>query len=309
MNFTYSIFRSLLILSSLLLVEGWAQSRNLDQLREKEMLNARLREEDEKARKQVEKSLETAGKDTRPKYSSAVPKLYLSEKNLPASEKKLLAPDLQLTQKFATFLRQPETGLAKILNFNETKALVNDVKSPSAYPQIPGGGTFYSFTKRHHIADEWAQLRLRNGVFQPAYSEMKRTTVTESGGIQQNFNYTSGYGWALLTELGNVSLDTVTLENPVIQFLANFQPPMQYQDFNHQLQLNDAGIIADNRIYKSSVPARLNTTYVMRSLNYKRADEVIAFQVIHADSEGNVHLLWKQIARFSAPELKGKPQK
>jgi hypothetical protein len=56
MHFTSSRFCSLLILSALLLVEGGAQSRNLDQLREKEMINAKLREEDERARKQVEKS-------------------------------------------------------------------------------------------------------------------------------------------------------------------------------------------------------------------------------------------------------------
>jgi hypothetical protein len=308
MHFTSSRFCSLLILSALLLVEGGAQSRNLDQLREKEMINAKLREEDERARKQVEKSLETAGKDTRPNPLGTGTKLYLSEKSLPATEKKLLAADLELVQKFAAFLRQPETGLVKILNFNDTKALINNIKA-SSYPPIPGGGTYYSFVKRHNIADEWAQIRLRNGFLQPAYMEMQRTTVTSSGGIPHSFTFTSGYGWALLTELGEISLERVNAQHPAIQFLAQLQAPTQYEEFHQHLKRYEAGISADNSLYKTSLPAKLNTTYAMRSLNYKRADEIIVFQVIHADSEGHLHLLWKQIARFSPPELKGKPQK
>lgn len=307
MTLLSSIFRSLTILTLLLTVTGVAQT--LDQLKEKEMLNAKLREEDERNRKQVEKSLETGGKDARANAANRNTKLFNTEKDLPFGEKKLLATSLPNAEKYEAFLRQPETGLCKILNLKETKVGVNDVRSQSAYPQLIGGGTFYSFAKRLHNADEWAQIHLRNGHFQPPYKEMKRTTIVNSGESQQSFVYTSGYDLVLFTELGKISLDEINLQHPALKFLSSFQPPAQYQEFMAQLKLNEAGILAGNINYKNTVPARLNSTYLMRSINYKRADEIIAFQVIHEDSEGNLHLLWKQIAHYPPPDLKGKPQK
>ncbi|MBS1808093.1 MAG: hypothetical protein JST84_07880 [Acidobacteria bacterium] len=308
MKFLSSMCLCLFLLFVSLPVVTQAQSSSLDQLREKEMLNAKLREEDEKNRKAVEKSLESAGKDPRTATPASNAGRYRAEKDLPNAEKKLLATDLQINQTFASVLRQPETGLFKLLNFKDTKVAILDVKAQSAYPQISGGGTFYSFTKRHHLADEWAQIRLKDGILQPAYSEMKRTTIVSSGGVAQSFVFTSGYELAVIAELGNLPLEAATAQHPVIKRLSQISPPTQYQDFIQQIKQYETGVEADGVRYHSSVPARPNATYALRCVTYKKADILLAFQIVHNDAEGNLHILWKQIAQFPAPELKGKPK-
>lgn len=280
---------------------------NLDQLQAKERLNAQLREEDEQRKKAVEMGLQR-GKESE-KVATTANLYFSSENELPSSEKKLLAADGAELQKYDPFLRQPQTGLFKLLNYQETKAALTDAKSQFAYPRIRGGGAYYSFAKRNHNADEWAQIHLRDGVLQAAYTEMKRTTVASSGGVSQSFVYISGYSLAVFTTLGNVALEEVTLQQPALQALAGMQPPTRYQDFVEQIKQYSVGVNIGQNRYQSALPARPDTTYAMRSLNYKKADVIVAFRIVHQDRDGSLHILWKQLKSHSPAELKGKSAK
>ena len=287
-------------------VFGQATS-NLDQLQAKERLNAQLREEDEQRKKAAELGLQRSKEGENAATTSNV--YFSSENELPSREKKLLAADAAESQKYDSFLRQPQTGLFKLLNYQETKAALTDAKSQFAYPHIRGGGTYYSFAKRNHNADEWAQLHLRDGVLQAAYTEMKRTTVASSGGVPQSFVYISGYSLTVFTTLGNVALEEVTMQQPALQVLAGMQPPTRYQDFVEQMKQYSVGLHVGQNRYQAALPARPDTTYAMRSLNYKKADVIVAFRIVHQDRDGSLHILWKQLKSHSSAELKGKPAK
>ncbi len=280
---------------------------NLDQLRAKEMLNAQLREEDEQRKKATEQGLqrgEEAGN-----INTVANRYFSSESELPAAEKKLLTTDAAELQKHQALLRQPDTGLFKLLNYQEAKAALSDAKSQFFYPHIRGGGTYYSFAKRNHSANEWAQLHLQDGILQGAYTEMKRTTVANSGGVIQSFVYTSGYSLAVFAALENVRLEEVSLQHPALQALTELQPATQYQDFISQIKQYNTGVQIGQQRYESSIRARFETTFVMRSINYKKADVIIAFRIVQQDADGSLHILWKQLKRFPPAELKGKSAK
>ena len=280
---------------------------SLDQLQAKERLNAKLREEDEQRKKAAEMGLQRSKEAENAATTSNV--YFRSENELPGSEKKLLATEATELQKYDPFLRQPETGLFKLLNYQETKAALTDAKSQFAYPHIRGGGTYYSFAKRNHNADEWAQIHLRDGVLQAAYTEMKRTTVASSGGVPQSFVYISGYSLAVFTALGDVTLAEITMQQPAIQVLAGLQPPTRYQGFVEQGKQYSVGVNRGQNRYQTALPARPDTTYAMRSLNYKKADVIVAFRIVRQDRDGSLHILWKQLKSVPLAELKGKPAK
>lgn len=282
------------------------QPSNLDQLQAKERLNAKLREEEEQRKKAVEMKMQRGTEDRVGAKRDAARTYFASENELPPAEKKLLTNDPDEEQKYQDLLRQPQTGLFKLLNYQETKAGLADAKSQFAYPHLRGGGAFYSFAKRNHLADEWAQICLQNGILQAAYTEMKRTTVVQSGGAPQNFAYTSGYGLALFTSLGDVALAEVSPQLPAIQMLAEWPLPTHYQEFFTQVKQSKAGLQIGPHWYHATIPSQVNETYVVRSVNYKKADVVIVFRIVRQDADGNLHILWKQLKSLPPVELKGK---
>jgi hypothetical protein len=288
-----------------------AQNARLEALRESEearkKIEDKIKEDDALNRKRVESMTNNSANSS----ASAVPKvpLFNAENELPSHEKKLLTVSAEELQKHQAFLRQPDTGLFKLLTIDELRLAIHDVKAQQAFPHLVGLGAFFSFAKRTHNADEWAQIRWKDGAFHPAYTEMKRTTVVSSGGMAQSFAYTSGYGFAVFTALGNVALEEVTLQQSAVQALTALMPATQYQDFIHQVQQARAGFQIASHRYQSSIPARADTTYVMRAINYKKADVIVVFRVVQQDADGSLHILWRQLKTFSPAELKGKPAK
>lgn len=311
MKFSGSLFRPFCFSLFLAVLVCAQQPARIEGLREAEearkKVEDKIKEDEALVRKRAEMLANNAGKNANAEPTS-VP-LVKTETELPQQEKKLLAPDAQERQKFQELLRQPDTGICKLLAIDETRLAITDVKSQSNVPHLIGLGAFFSFTKQTHNADEWAQIRLKSGVLYPAYTEMKRTTLASSGGMTQSFSFTSGYSLAVFTTLENVSLEQVSLQHPAIQPLIELKPATQYQDFANQVKQFNAGINIGAHRYQSAIAARPDTTFVMRSVNYKKADVIIAFRIVQQDRNGNLHILWKQLKSFPSAELKGKPPK
>ncbi len=285
-----------------------AQAPSITDILAREESQKKIREEEQKGTIDVKQKLEAA--TTKPRASDkdrAV--LYNSENELPANEKLLLAVEDEVRHKYASFLSQPETGLIKLLAYKENKLEVNDVRAQTAFPNIPGSGTYYSFAKRNHIANEWSQIRLFENVFLAAYAEMKRTTTATSGGMTQSFAYTSGHALALFSELGNISLENVTLQLPALKYLLEFQPPIESGELANQRKILSAGITKDGFRVQSGVASKSDTTYAVRTINYKKSDAIYIFRVINKSSDGSVFLLWQQLKNFGAADLKVKSQR
>ena len=285
-----------------------AQVPSVSDIMAREESQRKIREEEQKGTKDVKEKLEASTNNPRARNNGRAV-LYNNENELPVKEKLLLAVEDEIRNKYSAFLSQPETGLIKLLAYKENKLAVNDVRTQSAFPNIPGSGTYYSFAKRNHIANEWSQIRLIENIFQPAYSEMKRTTVASSGGMAQSFAYTSGYALALFTELGNIPLENVTLAQPALKYLLEFQPPKEYKEFDNQQKILKTGITKDSFRVQANMPAKADTTYAVRAINYKKTDAIYIFRVLDKAKDGSVLILWQQLKNFAPIELKGKAQK
>ena len=308
MRYCQDLIKKFGLLALLLLSSGHslAQAPRIEDIMAREELQRKIREEDQKGTNAVKAKMEASTANPRANKNDH-PILYANENELPAQEKLLIAVENKLLEKFSAFLKQPNTGIVKLLSYKENKLAVNDVRTQSAFPNIPGSGTYYSFVKKNHIADEWAQIRLFDGVFLPAYSEMKRTTVASSGGAAQSFTYTSGNEFAVFAEIGNTPLEKVNPEHPALKFLFEFVPPKDSIELANQRKILRAGIVKDNLRFQGGALSKAETTYAVRSIIYKKTDAVYVFRVINQSADGSVLLLWKQLKAFSPIELKNKP--
>jgi hypothetical protein len=52
-----------------------------------------------------------------------------------------------------------------------------------------------------------------------------------------------------------------------------------------------------------TVPMKLNSTYVLRSLNYRESDVLVAFRVVRIDSDRSAIILWKLLKKNPAPQV------
>ena len=56
------------------------------------------------------------------------------------------------------------------------------------------------------------------------------------------------------------------------------------------------------------MPAVAGHTYLLRSVDYRMSDVLVAFRVVRKDEErGDVVLLWKILKRFHTPQLAPPP--
>ena len=125
-----------------------------------------------------------------------------------------------------------------------------------------------------------------------------------------------------MVELGDVSLDDVSLESDGLDFLRNFVPETSSKEAQKQFSQMARGVRINNFLYRKALPANENSTYALRVIAYKggifqtfrgfrynilegdkRIDLTLAFRVIRKDADGSVTLLWKELERGEAPRI------
>jgi hypothetical protein len=187
-------------------------------------------------------------------------------------EKEFLAPSSEDQQGYAGFLRQPDTGLTRLLPREkyDGKLLTR------------GGGAYYSFPRLTHEYSLGSDITLEQNQFGVGFA---------------------GADFGFLTKLGDVSLDTISLEHPGVQFLSMFVPPSKEGEAREQYRRGHPGFEQGGFMYASRIPAAANVTYALRSICYRDSDILVAFRVIRQDSDGSMVLLWKILKRFPTPEL------
>jgi len=77
--------------------------------------------------------------------------------------------------------------------------------------------------------------------------------------------------------LGDISLETVNLETPAVKDLAT----------NTQLKQTS----------QSQVPLKLNSTYLLRSVDSTPSDVLVAFKVVRIDTDESAIILWKLLKK------------
>jgi hypothetical protein len=192
---------------------------------------------------------------------------------LQQKEQEFLAPSAEDRAAFAEFLRQPDTGLIRLLPREKYNGKL----------MINGSGAYYSFIRLTNEYGFGSDIGL------------------EQSHLSVGF---AGADWGYLTKLGDVPLETATLDHPAVQFLATLDTPLQEPGAREQQRLSSSGVTKNGSIYIDRVPAQANTTYVLRSVNYRDSDVLVAVRVIRQDTDGSMVLLWKMLKQFPTPILK-----
>lgn len=271
---------------------GQSTYETMEQLRAQQMEAARR----DARRRELERTMDEvsrrrAAAANRP-LSLPIPKRKMTEEH-----KRLLFPSAEEREAFAAFLRQPNTGIVRLLpqsDCREDPRLLHANSScVDAIPPVPGGGSFYSFRSGGHQWGQRADVWLRDGVFRAGFA---------------------GESLGFLTALGDVPLDAVTLGSAGVDYLAEFSPPTSITEAQRQYELNKVGFRVRNHVYGAAMYVRPAMTYVLRSITYradseqskmrKPADVLVSFRVVSRATDGSVTLVWKELQRRKSPKLK-----
>ena len=191
---------------------------------------------------------------------------------LAALQKQILEPSEEDRAAYADFLKQTDTGLMRILP-RETYGY--DVA-------MRGGGTFYSFTKRSH-----------------EYSGTSDITL-EQGQLKSGF---AGANYGMLTALGDVPLENVTLETGPVQILASHTPAADEPQARVEQRRASDGAVINGTSFKDRLPLKVNSTYLVRSINYYGSDVLVAFRVVRVDNDNSAVIVWKLLKKYPIPYL------
>jgi hypothetical protein len=215
--------------------------------------------------------------------------------NRPAAEARVitngrLAPSKEDRLAFAAFLQMPNTGLIRLLQFAKFRFR----PGPTANP---GGGAYYSFANLSHFLKDGSDIGLI--------------------GDQLAVGSVSGYGF--LSNLGDVPLENVSLTDPRASFLASYEPAITNLQARAEIVRSRQTFTIEGNSYQSTLPVELNSTYLVRSINYgkplfgrnsssrsgnaRSADVLVAFRVVRKDVDGSLIILWKLMKKYPGPKL------
>ena len=189
-------------------------------------------------------------------------------------ENRYLSPSEEDKAKYADFLRLPNTGLIRLLpreKFDSSQGLRLTVS---------GGGSFYSFTRLSHEYGQGSDIML------------------EQGQLASGF---AGADYGIMTNLGDIPLENVSVE--AAAFLARYAPPDDLPKARIEQRKWSEGTTADGTSYRERLLAKLNSTYLLRSVNYDRSDLLVAFRVVRIDDDDSVTILWKVLRKYPTPRL------
>ncbi|HXG95165.1 MAG TPA: hypothetical protein VNN73_22705 [Blastocatellia bacterium] len=240
-----------------------------------------------------------------PRYRSLRQDKNFYTKKLTDAQKRIIAPTPEDSARFAEFLKQDHTGLIRLLPKGKHEfSYTVSADDPEAVLPIRGGGAFYSFTEKTHSSGPWSEIALAEGY------------------LATGFTFES---LGMLVSLGDMPLEQVTLSTPGVEYLAGYTPPTNLKDAQAEREREADGFKVGSFSYSLFVPVAANTTYVMRSMIYKKqgrlvasvvpvyirhpfeyegADVLIAFRVVRLNPDGSVTLLWKRLKKFPAPKIK-----
>lgn len=187
-------------------------------------------------------------------------------------EKQFIPPAPEDRAAFADFLQQPGTGIMRLLPREKYDAVL----------AMRGGGAYYSFTRLTNEYGYGSDIGL------------------EQGSLSVGF---AGADFGILTVLGDVTLDEVKPELPAVEYLSSYNPPTKRSEVDAFWKQVSTGYTINDVAYKNRVPARVDTTYVLRSISYDRSDVLVAFRVVRRDADGSLIIVWKMLKKYSVPHL------
>lgn len=249
---------------------------------------AQRRQSNEAYRRMQENLMRVRAMNSR-KPGTVLP-IVATEDDLSPNERKALAPAPEDRQAHEEFLRQPDTGIFRLLRVTAGAGKV--MRAGDAASSMPvflvGGGAHYSFTKLNHNADKWSDLCWEKDEFVVGIA---------------------GESLGVLVDLGDVRLEELMTASRGVDYLSKLVPAEQAKEAEQQFLQFDGGKTANGFGYHLSLPWKLNTTYALRSVNYGRSDMLVVFRAVRQDANESLIVLWKKLKSYKAPKLKKEPKK
>jgi hypothetical protein len=195
-------------------------------------------------------------------------------------EDQFLAPADEDRAAYKEFLSQPDTGLIRLLprEVYESEAYKKNQKTLT----IRGGGAYYSFALLTHEYGYGSDLSLDSGYLSVGFA---------------------GADYGMMIDLGDVSLDEISNDYPRVLSLLNYAAAKDEPQARAEHRLAQAGRILDGATYKTRMPVKIDTTFLLRSINYDDSDVLVAFRTVRKDTDGSLIIAWKLLKRFPKPEL------
>lgn len=211
------------------------------------------------------------------------PKLFVVHPEARVLTNGPLAPSKEDRTAFAAFLQMPDTGLIRLLPIGKVRV------QP---------GAFYSFANLTHSLTYGSDIGLSPD--------------------QLSVGFVTGYGF--LTNLGDVPLENVSLTDPRAGFIASYQPATTFVEARAETLRFRQTVTIDSNSYQSTLPVELNSTYILRSINYgkplfspnnsprlsdntRRTDLLVAFKVVRKDADESLTIAWRLIKKYPEPKL------
>ena len=209
--------------------------------------------------------------------------------------KAFLSPPEDLAVTYKEFLKQKNTGLAKLPPRKEKKSqMLVAADNPVAHIPTRYGGASYSFSTRKHDDDLGEEIILDKDIY--SYPILGPAFWVSGGGADIG----------LITKLGNLDLESVTLDCKQASFLVSFLAPTKESAAREYQRMSSSGFYADGAFYKRMTQAEENTTYLLRVIRYDRADVLVAFRTVRKEPDGSFVILWKMLKKNPIPTLKNK---
>ncbi|MGC2238803.1 MAG: hypothetical protein WA584_21790 [Pyrinomonadaceae bacterium] len=208
-------------------------------------------------------------------------------------ELKTVAVDKEDLTKFRRFLEQPGTGIMRLRDLSDCEL------KRQCLQLVAGFGSAYSFHEKTYAEKFYADILFSKAAFHV-----------------QGLN-TLGF----LTELGDVSIDNLSLTTSGIKEMAEFEPSDKTEVVKSHLFIVKKGFQVGDFTYKTSFLFKETSTYALRSITYRVIDKsskpekndkklkdkwrdiIVVFRVIRKHADGSVSVIWKELQDKDAPTL------
>ena len=182
----------------------------------------------------------------------------------------VLAPAASEIESHKQFLSQKNTGLIRLL----PRGAYNIKRR--------GGGAYYSFFYLSHDYGYGSDIELDLGLLHTGFA---------------------GADYGILTNIGDVPLDEVTLEDARVTYLAGYRAPSREPEARTEFKRSSRGFTNNGMLYARMALAEVDSTYLLRSVVYDKSDVLVAFRVVRIDQDESVILAWKLLKKYSTPTL------
>ena len=191
------------------------------------------------------------------------------------STSEFMAPHDQVT---AAVPGSTSGGFSHLNDIQRSGAVANARKSGN----VRGGGAYYSFTRKTHEYGYGTHLSLEHGQFLVGFA---------------------GADYGALVNLGDVPLESVSLNTPAAKLLETYRRASRERDARSEDRRFGKGVVVDGLTFRRSLPKKPNSTYVLRAVNYGNSDVLVAFRVVEVEFDGAALILWKLLKRYPTPQI------